>query len=173
MSNHNVRVGVAVFALNSQNEFVLGQRMGSHGAGTWALPGGHLEFNESFEDCATREVKEETGLDISDVQFLTATNDVMSADEKHYVTVFVGARVEEGQVPEILEPAKCAEWRWVSWKELEGDRAKFVEAQKEGRETEGKKLFIPLLSLFEQRGGFKPALKGKLSSASPVTNGGL
>ncbi|KAL3458820.1 NUDIX hydrolase domain-like protein [Aspergillus heterothallicus] len=160
MSNHNVRVGVAVFALNSKNEFVLGQRMGSHGAGTWALPGGHLEFNESFEECAIREVKEETGLDISDVQFLTATNDVMPADGKHYVTVFVGARVKEGQDPEILEPNKCAEWRWVSWAELAGDRVKFVEAQEEGRETEGKKLFIPLLSLFEQRGGFQPVLQG-------------
>ncbi|KAL2858323.1 NUDIX hydrolase domain-like protein [Aspergillus pseudodeflectus] len=161
MASQNVRVGVAVFALNSKNEFVLGQRMGSHGAGTWALPGGHLEFNESFEECALREVKEETGLDISDIQFLTATNDIMPDDGKHYVTVFVGARVAEGAEPEILEPNKCAEWRWVAWEELEGDRAKFVEAQKAGTETEGKRLFIPILSLFEQRAGFEPKLKGE------------
>ncbi|KAL2801959.1 NUDIX hydrolase domain-like protein [Aspergillus granulosus] len=158
MSNLNVRVGVAVFALNSKNEFVLGQRKGSHGAGTWALPGGHLEFNESFEKCAIREVNEETGLTISDVQFLTATNDVMLDDKKHYVTVFMIARVRDGQVPKILEPNKCAEWRWVSWEELQGGYAEFVEAQKEGRETEGKKLFIPLISLFEQRPEDKPVL---------------
>ncbi|KAL3480193.1 NUDIX hydrolase domain-like protein [Aspergillus californicus] len=154
----NVRVGVAVFALNHKNKFILGQRMGSHGAGTWALPGGHIEFNESFAECAIREVKEETGLDIDNVQFLTATNDVMIADGKHYVTVFVGARVKRGQEPEILEPNKCAEWRWVAWEEVAEDRAKAVEADKAGRETEGKKLFIPLLSLFEQREGFKPVL---------------
>ncbi|KAL2808764.1 NUDIX hydrolase domain-like protein [Aspergillus granulosus] len=161
MTNLNVRVGVAVFALNSKNEFVVGQRKGSHGAGTWALPGGHLEFNESFEKCAIREVKEETGLDISDVQFLTATNDVMHDDKKHYVTIFVNARVRDGQVPRILEPNKCAEWRWISWEELKGDHAKFVEAQKEGREAEGKKLFIPIISLFEQRQELKPRLSGK------------
>ncbi|KAL2819008.1 NUDIX hydrolase domain-like protein [Aspergillus cavernicola] len=157
----NVRVGVAVFALNRENKFVLGQRMGSHGAGTWALPGGHIEFNESFEECAIRELEEETGLEIENVQYLTATNDVMIDDGKHYVTVFLGARVKEGQEPEILEPNKCAEWRWIGWEELGEDRAKHVKAEKEGKETEGKKLFIPLLNLFEQRRGFEPVLSGE------------
>lgn len=29
---------------------------GSHGGGEYALPGGHLEYNEELEDCARREV---------------------------------------------------------------------------------------------------------------------
>ncbi|KAI2915344.1 hypothetical protein CBS147343_3044 [Aspergillus niger] len=62
----NPRVGVGVFVINHKGQLVLGQRKSSHGAGTWALPGGHLEFNESFEDCAAREVLEETGLNMKD-----------------------------------------------------------------------------------------------------------
>ncbi|GKZ30584.1 hypothetical protein AbraIFM66950_009661 [Aspergillus brasiliensis] len=98
------RVGVGVFVINHKGQIVLGQRKSSHGAGTWALPGGHLEFNESFESCAAREVLEETGLEVRDIRFLTATNDVMRDEGKHYVTVFMGCSVvgEDAQ-PEVSE----------------------------------------------------------------------
>ena len=71
-------------------------------SGTWALPGGHLDFGESFETCAMREVLEETGLQVKDdrVHFLTATNDIMPSEHKHYVTIFVACRPES----EDLEP---------------------------------------------------------------------
>lgn len=58
------RVGVGVFVLNSQGYILLGKRLGSHGSGTLALPGGHLELHESFEECAIREVLEETGIEL-------------------------------------------------------------------------------------------------------------
>jgi 8-oxo-dGTP diphosphatase len=58
---------------------------------TWALPGGHLEFGESFETCSEREILEETGLQIRDIRFLTATNSVFEAEGKHYVTIFMAA----------------------------------------------------------------------------------
>ena len=57
--NKIVRVGVGVFVWRD-GRFIMGQRLGSHGANTWSVPGGHLEFGESWEDCAIREVKEET-----------------------------------------------------------------------------------------------------------------
>lgn len=62
------------------DRLLIGRRKGSHGAGTIQLPGGHLEFKESFEKCAIREVYEETGLTLSTVEFATATNDVMIGD---------------------------------------------------------------------------------------------
>ena len=71
--------------------------------GTYALPGGHLDFGESFEQCAAREVKEETGLNVQDVRFLTATNTVFGDAGKHYVTIFMTAMVVaniDGSVPE-------------------------------------------------------------------------
>jgi len=69
-------------------------RLGSHGAGTWALPGGHLEFGESFEECAQREVLEETGLRLKDANYAWAVNSVLDA-QSHYVTIFVRAALEQ------------------------------------------------------------------------------
>ena len=110
------RVGVGVI-VQRQGKVLLGKRKGSHGAGSWALPGGHLEFGESVEHCAARETEEETGLRIHVVGLGPCTNDVMVAESKHYVTVFVLASCEHG-TPEIREPEKSEGWSWFNWHEL-------------------------------------------------------
>ncbi|CAI7677301.1 unnamed protein product [Penicillium pancosmium] len=98
------RVGVGVFVLNSEGKFIIGKRKGSHGADTWGLPGGHLEFGEGFETCGERELLEETGLEVRNLQFWTATNSVFKdvTPNKHYVTIFLGGVVsDEGAQPQV------------------------------------------------------------------------
>ena len=57
MSSQNVRVGVGVLILDplKPKHIFAGIRKGSHGQGLLALPGGHLEMYESWEECAKRE----------------------------------------------------------------------------------------------------------------------
>lgn len=78
--------------------------------GTYALPGGRLEFQESFEDCAARELEEETGIRVltKDVHFMTCTNNILHQDSgKHYVTIFMVARLPVGQEPEVCGRKTC------------------------------------------------------------------
>eukprot|EP01080_Neovahlkampfia_damariscottae_P003815 gene3815-6976_t len=112
------KVGVGVF-VTKNDKFLIGKRLGSHGAGSYALPGGHLEFQETFEECATREVKEETNLDIQNIKQCGVTNDIFKIEKKHYITIFVICELkDETQTPVVLEKEKCESWNWVSWDEL-------------------------------------------------------
>ena len=36
----------------------------------YVIPGGHIELGEKMEDALKREIKEETGLDVFDIEFL-------------------------------------------------------------------------------------------------------
>lgn len=44
------------------NSILLGRRAFSPGKGQWGLPGGFMELNETLEEAAIRELKEETNL---------------------------------------------------------------------------------------------------------------
>lgn len=80
---------------------------------------GHLEFGESFEECARRETLEETNLDIGTPAYLTTTNDIMADESKHYVTVFMHTRIDQIDALKVMEPDKIqGTWRWVTWSEL-------------------------------------------------------
>lgn len=75
---------------------------------TWALPGGHLEFGETFDTCAVREVSEETGQEIHDVQFQTAVNNVFEVEKKHYVTVLMSAITSDEPKVRLIILARLA-----------------------------------------------------------------
>ncbi len=130
-----VAVGVGVLVVH-QGLVLLGKRRGSHGAGTWSAPGGRLEFSESLEACAGRELFEETGLTASVFELGPYTNDVFADEARHFLTVYVVARGIQGQ-PRNMEPDKCEGWAWFPWDH-------FPEP-----------LFLPLLNL--RRIGWRPA----------------
>lgn len=110
-----VRVGIGVLIFNSLGEILLGERIGAHQeAHTYAPPGGHLEFGESFAHAACREVLEETGLVICEPEFLCVTNDIFAAEEKHYVSIFMKAMMPTGKIAKVMEPDKVKTWQWFS-----------------------------------------------------------
>ena len=61
----SVTVDMLIFTLNCNQRLamLLIKRAGHPDRGKWAIPGGFVEIEESLEDAAARELKEETGLD--------------------------------------------------------------------------------------------------------------
>ncbi|NRF66034.1 NUDIX domain-containing protein [Aquincola sp. S2] len=114
--NEAVRVGIGVIVVRA-GRVLLGQRQGSHGAGHWALPGGHLEFGEAIEACAARELAEETGLAAARFARGPYTSDVFGSPPRHYLTLFVLAHAVSGE-PVRCEPDKCLGWQWCEWDAL-------------------------------------------------------
>lgn len=113
-------IGVLVVS-GDKGSVLLGRRKGAHGAGTWALPGGWLEKGEAFEDCALRELEEETGLaegaydEAQTVVPFVSNNRGMNG--VHSVTAFVRVQAKGTPATELREPHKCDEWVWHSLKD--------------------------------------------------------
>ena len=110
MSDQNItKVGSGVRVLED-GKVLLGKRKGSHGAGEYAWPGGHLEYMESFEECARREVTEETGMTIRNIRFLRLRN-IKEYAPKHYVDIQLVADWESGD-PQVVEVDRVEGWDW-------------------------------------------------------------
>jgi 8-oxo-dGTP diphosphatase len=116
MENNRPKVGTGVIIIKD-NKVLLGKRKSALGHGTWCFPGGHLEFGESWEDCAVRETMEEAGITIKNIRFSAVTNDIYPTEAKHYITLFMLADFDSGEV-KIMEPEKCEEWGWFEWGNL-------------------------------------------------------
>jgi 8-oxo-dGTP diphosphatase len=85
--------------------------------GFWSPPGGHLDFGESPEQCAARETLEETGVSVSNVEFVAITNDVLADIGKHYLTVWMRGDADD-IAPQIRDTAEIRELGWFSADEL-------------------------------------------------------
>ncbi|KAJ2847771.1 Vacuolar protein sorting-associated protein 20 [Coemansia brasiliensis] len=141
-----VRVGVGCFIvrrISNKTQFLLGQRQDGLSPGTWGLPGGHLDFGETWEACARREVLEETGLDISAFQHVATSNDIF--ENSHYVEIIMAGEFDCRQTVKLMEPDKCQQWVWVSWDELQGQAVPLRDACTESKSA-GTVRISPLFS---------------------------
>ncbi len=117
-------------------KMLLGKReLADHGATEYWQPGGHLEHLESFEDCARREVREETGIEIKNIRFLLLCNQKDYAP-KHYVNVGLIADWASGE-PIVKELEKWSSWDWYDLSKLPRPLMKmmpyYLEALKTGK----------------------------------------
>lgn len=106
-------VGALIF--NSKNELLLIQ---SHKWNNqWACIGGHLELGEKVNDAIKREVKEETGLKIKNIQSLGWDESIFSKSfykSKHFI--FLDFFCQSVNTKVILNK-EAEKYQWISIKE--------------------------------------------------------
>lgn len=92
----NPSSAVACFIRNAKGELLLVRRAKEPAKGTLDLPGGFVDMFESGEEAARREVKEETGLDITDCRYLFSLPNLYmySGFEVHTLDMFYECRVD-------------------------------------------------------------------------------
>lgn len=78
--------------------------------GCWAIPGGFMNMDETTEQCAIRELEEETGLKISDVQQIGAFSKVDRDPRGRTVTVAYLTLVDAPLEVKGLDDAAKAQW---------------------------------------------------------------
>lgn len=96
---------------------MLGKRLNAHGEGEWQFPGGHLELGETVTECAVREVREETGIEVSGTIHAGFTNELFSANGRQYLVLYASAAYASGEL-KVMEPDKCECWEWFRYDEL-------------------------------------------------------
>ena len=108
-----VTVDLVVFSgRETETRVLLIRRKHEPFAGRWALPGGFLEMDESCEESARRELKEETGTDIPGAIHFLGVYDVPGRDPRgRTISMAFVARLN-GPVPGASgsDDAEAAEW---------------------------------------------------------------
>ena len=105
------------------NRVLLARRGKSPDKGLWGYPGGHVEWGETALQAATRELREETGIEAEAVSYLTNIDLLRAAPDGstsvHFLLAavqcrYIGGRamaaddVSEGHVGEIVEELSSA-----------------------------------------------------------------
>lgn len=94
---------VSVIVVNQEKEILLVKhRKGNRQY--WVLPGGRLEYGETFQECAVREMREETGLDVEVDEFVFLSEAIAPDRSRHIVNIYLTAHVVGGVLKVGDEP---------------------------------------------------------------------
>ncbi|HEY9679596.1 MAG TPA: NUDIX hydrolase [Drouetiella sp.] len=85
---------VSVIVIQDEKILLVKHRKGNRHY--WVLPGGRLEYGESFFECAVREIREETGLEVEVERFLFLSEAIAPDRQHHIVNIYIKANVTGG-----------------------------------------------------------------------------
>ncbi len=124
IENH-INGGCGVLVFNDKNQLLMGLRNDDaakadcelHEEGKWTLPGGNIEYGESFEEAGIREAYEEAGIKLKEEDLEVICVQTDKNEFAHYISVGMVARNFEG-TPRVMEPDQIVKWQWFDLDKL-------------------------------------------------------
>lgn len=113
-----LQVGTKAFLKNSEGKFLLvkrSQEKYKNTKGTWDIVGGRIEPGTTLLENLKREIKEETGLEVTSEPVLICAQDIIRAPEKHVVRLTYIASIK-GDIR--LDTSENTEYKWLSLEEV-------------------------------------------------------
>lgn len=109
-----VTVDVVIVTRDRRPRVLLIQRGHEPFAGTWAIPGGFVDMDESLETAARRELFEETGVKVGRIEQLATFGDPGRDPRGRVISVVFLARVRAGDVAARAgDDAAAAAWHYL------------------------------------------------------------
>lgn len=106
---------------NGTEKFFLIRRKHNPFYDHWSFPGGRLENGETLEECAAREAREETGLEIDVINFIEMFSSKKRGRYGRYTRVHVfNCQLSEGMDPNsyVIDKEESYEGKWFSAQEI-------------------------------------------------------
>lgn len=105
-----VTTDCVVFTQEEEPKVLLIQRGNEPYKGCWAFPGGFMNMEETAEECAVRELKEETGLTVNQIRQIGAYSKVDRDPRGRTVSIAYLAIVDTPTAVSGMDDAAKAAW---------------------------------------------------------------
>ncbi|MCL5008726.1 MAG: NUDIX domain-containing protein [Patescibacteria group bacterium] len=111
-----IRVGAGVIVIKDGKTLLAKRKKKALGDGQWGSAGGHVEAGETPAQAAIRETREELGIEVGNLKFLTCLDEQWK-NGKQYVDIIFLADILSGD-PRPMEPDKVEAVGWFSLDDL-------------------------------------------------------
>ncbi len=110
----NICAATAAFIVNDKEELLVVRRAKEPAKGTLDLPGGFCDMQETVEEGMRREIKEETGLDVHEIEYLFSSPNIYMYAGLGVHTIDMDFLVRiHGDIPTIQAADDAAEAIWI------------------------------------------------------------